>query len=101
MILSPPPPHLEEIERLTSDAVRNVFQTMLSMEVAPRSPVSELSNDVEIISSVGFIGEITGSIYLCSNTRLARFVTSRMLGLEDHEIDSDSMINDAFGELGN
>lgn len=93
--------HLEEIERLTKDAVKLVFHTMLSMEVAPTQTSPQPSGDVEIISSVSFIGEVTGSIYLCSNVTLARFVARRMLGLADEEIDSDGMVNDVMGELSN
>jgi CheY-specific phosphatase CheX len=94
-------PQLEQIEKFTKDAVKLVFQTMLSMEVATHSPIPESSGEVEIISSVGFIGEVTGSIYLCTNVNLARFATCRMLGLAEHEIDSDTMVNDVLGELGN
>lgn len=92
---------LEEIERLTKEAVKLVFQTMLSMDVSPMQSSPQPSNEVEIISSVSFIGEVTGSIYLCSNVNFARFVAGRMLGLADEEIDSDGMVHDVMGELSN
>jgi chemotaxis protein CheX len=55
----------------------------------------------QIISSVGFIGQATGVIYLNANVSFAKCIASRMLGLDEAEVDGGEMINDVFGELGN
>jgi chemotaxis protein CheX len=55
----------------------------------------------EVVSSVGFIGEITGAIYLYTRASFARLLTSRMLGISEADVDSGEMVNDALGELSN
>jgi chemotaxis protein CheX len=93
---------IEQIDRLTREAVKEVFQSMLSMEVNPEPP-SPLAPDPagQIIGSVGFIGEATGIIYLYAGMGFARVITSRMLGLDEPEVDPGEMVTDAIGELSN
>lgn len=93
---------IEQVQELAQKAVREVFQTMLSLDVSiiesrplPPDPQGE------IVSSVGFTGTITGAIYLYSRVSFARVLTSRMLGITEADVDSDEMINDALGELSN
>ncbi len=94
--------HLDELQELTCQAVRHVFQTMLSIAVAPHAPTPLPPDpDGEIVGSVGFIGQMTGAVYLYSTVSFARLLTSRMLGIPPAEVDSDDMINDAHGELSN
>jgi chemotaxis protein CheX len=97
--------HIEQIDLLTREAVKEVFQSMLSIEVMAEAPIP-LRPDPEglIIGSVGFIGEatgITGIIYLYANVRYARVLTGRMLGISDDEVDNGDMMTDAVGELSN
>lgn len=91
-----------QIEDLTSEAVRNVFQSMLSMEVTLEKP-AVLRNDPagQIIGSVGFAGDASGIICLYATVGFATVITSRMLGIEEAEVDANEMVNDAFGELSN
>jgi len=93
---------IEQIDRLTREAVKEVFQSMLSMEVNPEPP-SPLAADPagQIIGSVGFIGEATGIIYLYAGVGFARVITSRMLGIAEPEVDPGEMVTDAIGELSN
>lgn len=91
---------LSQIEAYAREAVREVFQSMLSMELVPEPPApltAELS--CQIAGSVGFIGESSGFIYLYAGVDFANYLTSRMLGID--EIESEEMVNDAFGELSN
>lgn len=92
---------IDEVQELTHQAVRDVFQTMLSISVVPHEPIP-LPPDPEgqVVSSVGFIGEVTGAVYLYSRVSFARLMTSRMLGLTESEVEND-MVNDALGELSN
>lgn len=92
---------IDQIEELARQAVRDVFDTMLSLAVVdhPPDPLPP-DPDGEIVSSVGFIGQTTGAIYLYARVSLARLLTARMLGLEAADVESE-MINDALGELSN
>jgi chemotaxis protein CheX len=92
---------IDEVLDLTNQAVLDVFQTMLAMGVTPHDPIP-LPSDPEgqVISSVGFIGEITGAAYLHARVSFARLITGRMLGLAVEEVESE-MVNDALGELSN
>jgi chemotaxis protein CheX len=93
---------MEQIDQLTREAVKEVFETMLSMEVSPEPP-SPLTPDPagEIIGSVGFIGEATGIIYLYAGIGFARVIAGRMLGVPESEVDPGEMVTDAIGELSN
>jgi chemotaxis protein CheX len=94
---------LFNIEQLTQQSVQEVFQRMLSLEITV-APVEPPSNDGggQIIGSVGFMGdEATGIIYLYASAAFAKVITSRMLGIEEAEVDTHEMVNDAMGELSN
>jgi chemotaxis protein CheX len=93
---------IEQIDQLTRNAVKEVFQSMLSMEVNPE-PSSPLTPDPDgqIIGSVGFIGEATGIIYLYAGMGFARVITGRLLGISESEVDPGEMVTDAIGELSN
>jgi chemotaxis protein CheX len=94
--------HIEQIDQLTREAVKEVFQSMLSMEVNPEAP-TPLAPDPEgqIIGSVGFIGDATGIIYIYASLGFARVITGKLLGLEEPEVDPGEMVTDAMGELSN
>lgn len=93
---------MERIDRLTRDAVKEVFQSMLSMEVTAETP-APLEGDPagQIIGSVGFIGAATGIIYLRAGVGFARAITGRLLGITEAEVDPGDMVTDAIGELSN
>jgi chemotaxis protein CheX len=93
---------IEQIDQLTREAVKEVFQSMLSMEVSPEA-ASPLEADPagQIIGSVGFIGEATGIIYLYAGIGFARVITGRLLGITEAEVDTGEMVTDAIGELSN
>jgi chemotaxis protein CheX len=50
---------------------------------------------------VGFIGHVTGVIYVYAAGPFARQITCRMLGLAEHEIESNEIVHDTIGELTN
>jgi chemotaxis protein CheX len=93
---------IDELTDMARHAVKEVFQSMLSMDLVEDAP-SPLDPDPggEIAGSVGFIGATNGVIYVYSGMAFARLITSRMLGLSLEEVDGDEMINDAMGELSN
>ena len=93
---------LEQIDSLVREGVREVFQGMLSMEINPEAP-TPLSPDPDgqIIGSVGFIGDVTGIIYLYAGIGFARVITAQLLGIPESEVDPGEMITYAIGELSN
>ncbi len=75
---------------------------MLSITTQPDPSLKLINNSSQhIASSVGFIGRITGVIFIYSDDAFARVITSRMLGMDPKDVDEDAMVNDAMGELGN
>jgi chemotaxis protein CheX len=93
---------IEQMEKWTRQAVPEVFSGMLSMDLTEDAPAPfPLDPGGQIIGSVGFIGEATGIIYLYAGVEFAKIITSRMLGIEEAEVDPGDMVNDAIGELSN
>ena len=101
---------IDEIERLTKQAMQEVFKTMLSLEVSVESSSDLAANGSslatqnergQIVGSVGFIGSAAGVVYLHSTISFAKVITSRMLGIPENEISEAELINDAIGELSN
>lgn len=98
-----------------SRAVSHVFKTMLE-----DMPVVSLAKDQDafkfdrtlsrgpkpeahVISTVGFIGEVTGIIYIYLPLPLAKLCARAMLGLTELQIEEagDESVNDAVGEFTN
>ena len=106
-----------ELETLASNAINSVFNTMLNktVTIAESVKVDEGSFDKGgvrlpvdtsqpmIAGTVGFLGGLTGIMYIFMELPLALEVTCRMLDLEPEDIDADDheMVNDAIGELTN
>lgn len=93
---------IEVMEELVKGAVSEVFGTMLSIKTKPDKSLTLISNgDPHIASSVGFIGDVTGVVFIYSTDSFARLITSRMLGLRTSEAIGEELVNDSMGELGN
>ncbi len=93
---------IEVLEELVKGAVTEVFGTMLSIKTEPDASLKLMSNgNRHVASSVGFIGQITGVVFIYSHETFAKLSTSRMLGMDPSEIDSEELVNDSMGELGN
>ena len=90
------------LPELASDAVENVFATMLSIELEPLdSPIDPSEQGGErVVGSIGFGGRATGIVYLYLSETFARSITSTMLGLPEEEV-GGAEINDVIGELCN
>lgn len=96
-------------------AVQDVFKTMLG-KTATLSASSESTapdgaawehpvqiNGQQVVGTVGFIGDISGLIYLYLDANFANEVASHMLGMTLAELEEagDEVVNDAVGELTN
>lgn len=91
-----------DISTCVSNTIRQVFATMLSMEVEIflESP-PPLPSGLRYVGSVAFAGDITGNINLQVNDTFAHLLTADMLGIEPEEIEGSEEVEDVIGELSN
>ncbi len=95
-------------------AVQDVFKTMLAKtavlsEATENGPVESGKTEPlkidgqQVVGTVGFIGDISGLIYLYLDSPFANEIASHMLGMTPEEIveAGDEVVNDAVGELTN
>jgi chemotaxis protein CheX len=93
---------INDLDELVKSAVTEVFDTMLNFKAQLEAPGAEVLNgEAHVASAVGFIGRLTGVVYIYATARFARRITCLMLGLEEAQIDGEEMVNDAMGELAN
>ena len=91
-----------DLETFISNALNEVFNTMLSMEVEPLDKGSKVSmNGKRIVGSVSFVGDVMGSIKIHVDDTFARLMTAAMLGIELEEVKAEEDIHDAIGEFSN
>lgn len=92
---------IDDMDHLVSSAVASVFGTMLNLPVDEESESAHVNpNEAQIAGSVGFVGVVTGVVFIYSTVTFARNVTRRMIG-HDAGITGEEMVNDAFGEITN
>lgn len=93
---------IDEIESLIVRAVTEVFGTMLNLPIVllPEGEFME-TGESHVAGSIGFIGGITGVVYIYCSAKFARRLTRGLLAVPDHEIENNEMVNDAIGELAN
>lgn len=91
----------EQVAGYVIDATREVFSTMVMMEVTDAYPLKEPVTRFKcsITGMVGFAGIYSGVISIHCPVDLALKVTSNMLGIECGEVNED--LNDAIGEIAN
>ncbi len=91
-----------DIAAFVNNAMTDVFDTMLDMEVKISDADSHPEMDGNrIVGSVGFAGKVLGSIYIHVTDTFARFMTAAMLDMELDEIEGDEEVEDVIGELSN
>jgi flagellar motor switch protein FliN len=84
------------------DSVTDIFETMLSMDVAPADTVSKDSvQGLRNVGSVNFTGDITGIVNFQVSNDLASLMTASMLGMEVDELEGQEEINDLIAEISN
>ncbi|MCC6233737.1 MAG: chemotaxis protein CheX [Verrucomicrobiales bacterium] len=93
---------IDQLDELVTQAVARAFDTMLNVKVAAETSDATLWNgEPHVAGSVGFIGKLTGVVYIYSSATFAREITGQLLGLKIEEIEGEEMVNDAIGELTN
>lgn len=103
-----------ELEALASNAINSVFTTMLgkTARLTEMIKVGEMDGPLRlpfdaaqpmIAGTVGFLGNLTGIMYIFMDLPLAVKVTSVLLDLSIDEIEMEDheSVNDAIGELTN
>lgn len=93
---------IDEIQELLKASVSGVFETMLKMGIRgiPLTPDS-MTDEPHIAGSVGFIGDVTGVVYIYCSAGFAKTVTSLALEMPIEDVEGDELINDSMGELAN
>ena len=104
------------LDRMVQHAVEKVYSTMLSPQVelvhswsSGDAPPDGLANPPleahvpMIVSAVGFLGEMSGVLYLYHVDSLASQVCSRFLGISPQELEEmgSDTVNDTMGEVAN
>lgn len=85
-----------------TNAVSDVFDTMLSMEVEPvATDQPEGFNGTHMVGSVSFAGVVMGNLNFHVGNDFARQMTAAMLGMGTDEIDGDEEVHDVIGEVCN
>lgn len=92
---------IEDIDQLLTSALSGVFVTMLKIPVEKEPAGALIANgEPHVAGSVGFIGTLSGVVYVYSTVSFARKMTRAMVGLKEAEI-QEEMVNDAVGEITN
>ncbi len=93
--------NLLDLKGFVVNAVNNVFDMMLSMDVKISDTDSQVAVDGnQIVGSVSFVGDMMGSINIQIGNTFARLMTAAMLGTELDEVNGEE-VNDVIGELSN
>ena len=103
----------KEIQVMVERALKDVFKTMLSVDIELKecitpeddgdnqSPLSKCDGAL-VIGNVGFVGLVSGMVYIAMTDQLARQVSMRMLGMSAAELGTGhDLVNDVIGELAN
>lgn len=93
---------IADLEELVGTAVTELFSTMLGMKMLPVPLEAGFGNgETHVAGAVGFVGRLSGVVYVFTTISFARRVTATFLGLEETDVIEDEMINDAMGEMAN
>jgi chemotaxis protein CheX len=93
---------IDDLEDLLNAAVIEVFGTMIGWQIQPEAKNTPISSEgATIAGAVGFIGRLTGVVYIYAPAAFAVRLTEKVLGSAPLEVDAEEMVNDAMGELAN
>jgi len=91
----------EELAGYVISATKEIFSTMVMMELEDSYPLSEPVTRFQssITGMVGLVGTYTGLLSIHCPHKFALRITSNMLGVAVTEVGED--VNDALGEIAN
>ena len=91
-----------DLKEFVTNAVSDVFDTMLSMKVENvAAGQTDNLNGSRIVGTVSFAGKVLGNLNLHVDQQFAVEMTAAMLGMETAEIDGDEEVHDVIGEVCN
>ena len=91
-----------DIKTFVTNAIKEVFATMFSMEVVLLDgELQAVDEGDRIVGSVSFVGDVMGSVNVHVNNDFARSITAAMLESEVDAIEDEEEIHDVIGELCN
>ena len=90
-----------DLQQNIIDATKEIFETMVMLDVSPGSPLDEKVTSFKnsVSGMVGLAGVSKGMISIHTPDSVAMAITSSFLGMETTEINDD--VKDAIGELAN
>jgi chemotaxis protein CheX len=95
------PPSID-IQPLIHQALRDVFERMLSLSVQPATGRLRLDHSERVVGCVGLAGEsVTGAVFLHVSDALACKISAAMLALNIQEIQGDEQVHDVVSEVTN
>jgi len=93
---------IADFNELVTSAVTKLFGTMLGINMLPSLLQSGLDDgEAHIAGAVGFVGPLTGVVYVFTTVSFARRIAATFLGLKETEAAGDELLNDAMGEMAN
>lgn len=82
-------------------AAREVFETMIFMDLTESSDPDQELNDETVLSSITFKNNVKGCLSIRCGLDCAETITANMLGMDPDEGISQEDIGDAVGEVAN
>jgi chemotaxis protein CheX len=89
------------MEQTILDAAREVFETMIFMNIESCEGEPESEEGAALMGSITFRGTIEGCLTISLSEACARSIASNMLGIEDSASLSLCEVGDAVGEVSN
>ncbi len=92
-----------DIIQKVQDAVIDIFDTMLSMEIKPAEtdPPEREDRDQLMVGFVSLAGKVQGSVNICVTQAMARMMSAAMLGMELEEVEDGEEVRDVLREVCN
>ena len=90
-----------ETKALVDDAVIDVFDTMMALELEIRDTDATNFEGSRIVGSVGFTGDVVGVISIQVKDTFSSTMAAAMLGMEPEEIEDDDEVKDVIAEVIN
>jgi len=89
----------DQIVKFIDESVTEAFTTMMLGEPKRTDEIPNLGQPTDIICSIGFTGKIEGAFTICSSSKGACKVVSKMLDMDLTEVTPD--VIDGIGEITN
>ncbi len=93
----------EDIIHKVQEAVIELFDTMLSMNIQPvdADPPQREDKDQMMVGFVSLAGKVQGSVSICVTQEMACRMSAGMLGMEREEVEEGEAVRDVLREVCN